>query len=780
MKDVAILTKFYKNYNYGGMLQGYALRRAILKLGYTVDIVSYDVTKNANSVYPSIFAQAQQYGVKAAVAKVGEKTIAKGKFLIKDIIADRIERFTQFMSDTNENTEVYTDDTLYLIKARYKTFISGSDQVWNPNAVRNLYLQTFSADRNRKISYAASIGRDKLSEYEVAAMIPSLQQFGSVSVREETAKKLLEQYIDTPITTVLDPTMLLTSDEWAEIATSREVRGKYAVVYFFSNSLEVRRKAKDFCKRHGLQLVMIPYAKQEYNLTDRIGPGVRYNDVGPDEFVSLIRNADFVITDSFHGAVFSLIHQIPFAVFERNKAGHVSMNSRLYDLLDTFGESKRLVNVNRICELDSLFDIDKEKIQRILEQKKEESIDFLNGAIKNGISSYEQETSIVTVSGKESECCGCGTCAELCPKSAISMQRNDNGFLVPVINIEKCILCGKCRKVCPTLGNIVKHEPLIVYGAYSKQEEQKSASGGIAHLIASEFVGSEGVVYGAVYDPNLYVRINRADDIYQLESMQGSKYVQADMNNALTRISDDLKDGRKVLFTGTPCEIAGVKAMAADMKLDENLYTAEIVCHGSPSPEMFADYLSWAEKYYGRKIESYAFRAKKKDKDKDYMISIGFSDGSECTISGFKDPYYKLFQSSRWFRESCYECPFATEKRAADITLGDFWNAEKLPRGFGKGRRISVVLVNTEKGSMLMNSVRGKVEQCESTREIAMAGNANLYRATRKYSGYVGYGTEGITLIEREAKSKIDTKKVLFNQMPIEMRRALKRVFRKA
>lgn len=216
--------------------------------------------------------------------------------------------------------------------------------------------------------------------------------------------------------------------------------------------------------------------------------------------------------------------------------------------------------------------------------------------------------------------------------------------------------------------------------------------------------------------------------------------------------------------------------MAADKKLDENLYTAEIICHGTPSPQMFADYLTWAEKHYGKKITAYAFRAKKKDTDKDFMIHLGFSDGSECAVSGFKDPYYKLFLSSRWFRESCYECPFAAEERVADITLGDFWNAEKLPAGFGKGRRISVVLVNTDKGQTLVDTVQDEVEQVESTWEVAKAGNANLYRATRKYAGYVGYGIEGAALIEREAQSGIDTKKFLFNQMPIGMRRAFKKI----
>ena len=776
MKDVAILTKFYKNYNYGGMLQGYALQRVISQLGFTADLVSYDVTKNANSVYPSILIQAKQYGTKAALSKVGEKAIGKGKVFIKEVLSDRENKFTQFMTDTGANTEVYTDDSMYLLKTRYKTFVSGSDQVWNPNAVRNLYLQTFSASRNRKISYAASVGRDKLSEFEADAMIPSLRQFGSISVREKTAKKLLEQYIDEPIDTVIDPTMLLTADEWAEVATSRTVNDKYAVVYFFSNSLKVRKESEDFCIKHGMQLVMIPYAKQEYNLTDQKGPGMKYGEVGPREFVSLIRNADFVLTDSFHGAVFSLIHQVPFAVFERNKAGHVSMNSRLYDLLEMFGESKRLIDADRIGQLDSLLDIDKEKIQKILEQKKNESLAFLNNAIRKGIAEYDHEASLQTVTGEESSCSGCGACAALCPKSCISMKPNNNGFIVPVIDTQVCISCGKCRKVCPMLGNTVHYEPQKVYAAYAKQEQQNSTSGAMSYLIAREFIDTGGVVYGAAYDQKLRVRIIRVDSTDQLVHIQGSKYVQANIGDALFQLIEDLGVGRKVLFTGTPCEIAGVKAVSTDKKLEENLYTAEIICHGTPSPKMFADYLSWAERHYGRRITAYSFRAKNKDTDKDFMIHLGFSDGSECMVSGFKDPYYKLFFSSRWFRESCYECPFAAEKRIADITLGDFWNAEKLPDGFGTDRRISVVQVNNEKGEKLMESVQENSEWIESSRAVAKAGNTNLYRATRKYSGYQGYARFGEEIIIREAVSRIDVKKYIFNQLPNSVKRKLKRM----
>ena len=294
MKDAAILTKYYKNYNYGGMLQGYALHKVIKDLGYSVDIVSYDVNANPNPVYPGLRQQIKQYGAGAAVEKAGEKAIGKCRFLISGLLKDRARLFDQFMEDTGAGTELYDDAGSAALRGEYKAFVSGSDQIWNPNAVRNLYLQTFIEDPRRKISYAASIGRDAFSEHEADILIPAISGFGAISVREK-------------------------------------------------DSRAVRKRARAFCVRHGLRMIMIPYAKQEYNLTDAAGPGERIAKTGPREFVSLIRGAEFVLTDSFHGAVFSLIYKKPFVVFERNKSGHVSMNSRLYDLLALFEQSHRLM-----------------------------------------------------------------------------------------------------------------------------------------------------------------------------------------------------------------------------------------------------------------------------------------------------------------------------------------------------------------------------------------------------------------------------------------------------
>lgn len=380
MKDVAILTKYYKNYNYGGMLQGYALHKVIIDMGFSCDIIAYDVNANANPVYPSIVQQCKQYGFKAAVEKVMEKAVGKLKYLIKDTLSERKKLFDQFQKDVDADSKLYSDETLSELNDQYYAFISGSDQVWNPNAVRLLYLQGFVQDNKKKIAYAASIGRSSFSEHEAEVLIPFIDRFDFLGIREKTGKQLLERYVHQNVSNVIDPTLLLSEEEWADVAVPRIVEGKYSLYYFFSNSYEIRKKTAEFCANHGLKMVLIPYAKQEFNFDDRKGECLRMNAVGPREFLSLIKHASFVFTDSFHGAVFSIIHNKQFVVFERNKKGHVSMNSRLYDLLDGLELSDRMIYDTE--SIESLEKIDYVKVQQKKINLQKVSREFLKSALK--------------------------------------------------------------------------------------------------------------------------------------------------------------------------------------------------------------------------------------------------------------------------------------------------------------------------------------------------------------------------------------------------------------
>ena len=446
MKDAAILTKYYRNYNYGGHLQGYALHRVISEMGHSVDIIAYDVNRNPNPVYPGLLQQMRQYSFLSALRKGRQKILARCIRKARPMLEAREKLFDDFARQTGALSSLYDDASAPELAERYRLFISGSDQVWNPNAVRLLYLQNFIDDPSRKAAYAASFGRDALSDHEQQRMLPSLKRFGSIGVREKTAAGILKGKVPCEVETVLDPTMLIGPEEWEQIARPIETRRPYVLVYFFSDSLQVRRKAAEYCRRKGLDLVYIPYAGHAFNTTDMKGDGTPLTDVGPREFVGLVRSAEMVLTDSFHGAVFSLIFQKPFAVFERNRKEHVSMNSRLYDLLDTFRLRYRLLpeeKAGRMEELSVLSAWEKEQIECVLSKERARSMAFLERALKKA---GAKPAGKIHVSGQEHECTGCGLCAEICPVSAVRMEKNANGFTVPRVDPFRCISCGGAAK----------------------------------------------------------------------------------------------------------------------------------------------------------------------------------------------------------------------------------------------------------------------------------------------------------------------------------------------
>lgn len=384
MKKIAILTKYYKNYNYGGMLQGYALCQIIRDLGYKCDIISYDVNSNKNPVYPNLISQSKQYSLIETIAKIFEKIIGKLSFSIKDILEYRKKLFDSFEQKCNADTKLYDDKNIRELNDYYDVFVSGSDQIWNPNAVRDLYLQTFVDEEKTKIAYGASIGRSELSSFETEVMIPSIKRFDYIGVREKTAKRILSGYLpDKDINVVLDPTFLLSAKKWDNICQQRPITEKYALVYFFSDSLKVRKSLEGFCKDNGLMMVMIPFAKQEFNYTDKKGNCIRLEKTGPEEFLSAIKNAEFIFTDSFHGAVFSIIYNKQFFVYERNKAGKVSMNSRLYDLLELFGLSDRMISLDEEDQIQKMEQINYEMVNKILNMQRQMSMSFLQNAIED-------------------------------------------------------------------------------------------------------------------------------------------------------------------------------------------------------------------------------------------------------------------------------------------------------------------------------------------------------------------------------------------------------------
>ena len=307
-------------------------------------------------------------------------------------------------------------------------------------------------------------------------------------------------------------------------------------------------------------------------------------------------------------------------------------------------------------------------------------------------------------------------CRESCPTGAIDTFENDEGFHEPRIVEAKCISCGKCSLVCPVLNPPSKHDFTPVgYSGWAKDDDVRlsSSSGGIFSILARHVLRNGGVVFGVAFDDDFVARHTRVDKIEDLPKLQGSKYVQADVGHVYRQVKDVLDDGRLVLFSGTPCQVAALINYLGGRR--ENLILVDFVCHGVPSPRIFEDYKIWLKKHYGfSRFDTIQFR------DKYYAWDLTSQRVRGTNERGGKIEYIKaaLFDVYRIIfdvedyseRKSCYQCSFTEKMRKADITIADWWGGYKTEgrpeeRSFAK-KGVSLVLINSLRGAELFAAVK--------------------------------------------------------------------------
>lgn len=393
------------------------------------------------------------------------------------------------------------------------------------------------------------------------------------------------------------------------------------------------------------------------------------------------------------------------------------------------------------------------------------------------------------------KCLSCGVCKVVCPKQAITLKENKNGWIYPEIDEEICIQCGICYKKCPNNINIVCNKPISCYASAIKDENGilESASGGIFSIIAESFLRNNGVVYGAALffrDNEIVVEHIRVNDEKNLIKIKGSKYVQSDISNALTNVEKDLKENRKVLFSGTPCQIASLKSFLN--KDYSNLFTIDVICHGTPSYSFFHSYLKFLEQQNNASIIDYKFRDKKRGwgLSGSYIIEKNNKKKIKRVIVPL-DAYFKMFLQGETYRENCYNCKYAQKERIADITIGDYWGIEKehpeyLKQNGGNlntNSGISCVLVNTPNGESIYNKILNFVYSYETTFDKIAKHNHQLYNPS-KYSENrnIIFDIYNKNLNFKEVNDwyikKIGIKKYaywIFNHLPIVIKKVIKR-----
>lgn len=312
-------------------------------------------------------------------------------------------------------------------------------------------------------------------------------------------------------------------------------------------------------------------------------------------------------------------------------------------------------------------------------------------------------------------CSGCSVCAVVCPVKCITMSPGTLGALFPKVDDTLCIHCGKCKTVCPIMNaEEEKHIPAeqYVYAAYSKKPEIRSggSSGGMFGTVAEKLISQGYRVYGAAFDDDLHLRCVHADTIEELSPLLKSKYLQSDMVSAYTEIYEDLEKGKKVLVVSTPCQIAALKRYLH--KDYENLLLMDFLCHGVPSQIFFDQCKAYEEKKHGYKILSYTFRAKVRNGATPHYFTVTTDkNGKKNTVTKpyFRSAFYAFFQKYISLRESCYECIFSERGRVSDLTIADFHDIEKYVSDINRFNGVSTVIVNTEKGKQLFDSIKDQL-----------------------------------------------------------------------
>lgn len=326
-------------------------------------------------------------------------------------------------------------------------------------------------------------------------------------------------------------------------------------------------------------------------------------------------------------------------------------------------------------------------------------------------------------------CCGCSACKSACKSGAIEMKTDEYGFSFPCIDESLCVDCGLCKKVCAFQNESVLNEPKEVYAAKSKATDiKKSSSGGAFACIAEKFITDGSTVYGCamVNGSSLSAKHIRAESDEELASMLGSKYVQSDIGESYLSVKADLEGGKRVFFSGTPCQVDGLYAFL--QKDYENLYTADIICHGVPGAKMFNDYIKTLE---GKsRVSSFVFRSK--EVVGEMTSKITFENGKEKLIPCNSSSYFYLFINSHIYRESCYSCKYAGKGRVGDITMGDFWGIENEHPEFNAEGGVSCILINTEKGEKLFKENEGRFEYLKSDFERVAKHNGQLNSPSKK------------------------------------------------
>ena len=404
------------------------------------------------------------------------------------------------------------------------------------------------------------------------------------------------------------------------------------------------------------------------------------------------------------------------------------------------------------------------------------------------------------------DCCGCHACVSVCARHSITMQEDNEGFQYPVVDTSTCTDCGLCEKVCPVINQDAPRKPLKVYAAKNRDEEirRQSSSGGIFTPLAEAVIREGGVVFGAKFDKEWNVIHAWTDTIECIADFRGSKYVQSAIGNTYREAREFLKQGRKVLFSGTPCQIAGLRKFLR--KEYDNLLAVDVVCHGVPSPLVWRKYLeetrenlraerdagkntvssslkdlpvitgiSFRDKTHGWKKFGFRLRYAASEAAEN-SVPVPANDSERSLLQPFSDNVFmRGFLKNLYLRPSCYACASRSGKSGSDISIADFWGVQNYYPEFDDDKGIGLVLVNTDKGRKAYEQTNA--DSMESTYEQGLSQNQCLEHSVARTKHVSTFWTEfeakGMAVVkEIELSMRPSIPRLLLNRIKLVIKRA--------
>ena len=445
----------------------------------------------------------------------------------------------------------------------------------------------------------------------------------------------------------------------------------------------------------GLDIKIIPVFYEDMGRK-----GVIEEAVGPTDFVSLIKNASYICTDSFHGSVFSIIYHKQFTVFERfKKNSALNQNSRIHNLLDELGLNDRLIGTKNYKPEGR---IDYEAVDRLKNELILRSKIFLNCSLQDCSTGSEQRRTNIENYGQL--CTGCGSCSLSCSKNAITMTMGQNGFIQAEVDGEKCVNCGLCLKACPMIYNSdsspVQQAKMFAVKSNDRSVLKVSSSGGAGYVLAKHLAVQGYDVVGCIYNEEKECAEHIAVDHSKPEKIhlfQGSKYLQSNFANFFPQIS---RNDNPLAVFGTPCQIAGFKKYISLFGKDRRVVYVDLICHGVPSNNAWRKYKQWFRKTNGLTTGKIgiSFRYKEKGWHEKYAL-IKTDKGNRCEHQD-KNYFFRFFEACNGFSDSCYECRWR-DQSCADLRIGDYWGLKFA----GDTDGVSMVVSFTSVGNTIINGI---------------------------------------------------------------------------